>query len=195
MADKFNISWTENVRDRAISSALSLEPWRDYFKLRAKEMDMLFSMCDIKGANMILEIGCGNGFNACILSKISDKVVATDLLREDNVTHSQGMDTAKTMMGMIGVDNCLLLSCSGEGLPFRDKTFDIVFSMYTLEHIPDRNKMLADVKRVLSEDGAFVTVVPNFIERLYYLVLFLAVGRIEINSISLLFAQERLAQR
>lgn len=169
------MNYVDEMKDEANAKAKDLEPWSDYFELRAKEMENLLSFIDLKNCGDILEIGCGNGFNSCILSKFARCVTATDLSRQDLKTHSVGMSAAKELIARLGIDNCRILSCSGEALPFTDDSFDTVFSMYTLEHVPDCGKMVADVKRVLKKNGLFIIMVPNFMERIaYYPIIFYA---------------------
>jgi ubiquinone/menaquinone biosynthesis C-methylase UbiE len=41
-------------------------------------------------------------------------------------------------------------------LPFDDQIFDVVVANHMLYHVPDRKKALAEVKRVLKQDGRFL---------------------------------------
>lgn len=163
----------DEIKNEARIKAKDLEPWGNYFELRGKEMENLLSFIDLRNCGKLLEIGCGNGFNSCILSKFANSVIATDLYGQDLKSHSVGMNTAKELIARLAIKNCELVSCSGEELPFKDGVFDTVFSMYTLEHIPDRKKMIADVRRVLKKGGLFIVIVPNFMERIaYYPIIF-----------------------
>ena len=164
--------WLEEVHDRAEKSASRLEPWPNYFDLRATEVEALRPVLEKYVRGKTLEIGCGNGFNACLLSKLADEIVATDLFMRDNKTHSQGILDTEKMIEALGIRNCSILSCSGEDLPFRRGSFDTVFSMYTLEHVPDRPKMLRDMAGVLKKGGYAIVVVPNFVERIFYPLVF-----------------------
>jgi SAM-dependent methyltransferase len=40
-----------------------------------------------------------------------------------------------------------------QSLPYADKTFDAVIANYMLYHVPDRRKALAEIRRVLKDDG------------------------------------------
>ena len=57
--------------------------------------------------------------------------------------------------------NELNLLCDGECLPFKDNQFDIVYSSNVLEHIPDKNKALNEMKRVLDDNGTIIIMVPT----------------------------------
>lgn len=152
----------------AEEKAHDLAPWSDYYRLRAKEMEILFSLYDIGNEKRILEIGCGNGFLSAILSKNADEVVSADLERPDARTHSVGISKAMELFNRLGIKKCRAVSCSCEDLPFEDGAFDLVFCAYTLEHIPDRMKALKEVRRVLREGGRAIFIVPAFMERLLY---------------------------
>jgi len=159
---------------KACHDMRELEPWPNYFELRSKELEIFLSVSHIVPQGTMLEIGCGNAFNACILAQSADKVVATDLFRQSAETHSQGMRVAQECVKFLGVKNCILLSCAGEKLPFKNETFDMIFSMYTLEHVSDRGQMLLEAKRILKKGGILILIVPSFMERLFYPFVFYA---------------------
>ncbi len=50
--------------------------------------------------------------------------------------------------------------CDGHHLPFADASFDTVLSIEVLEHVPDPDRMLAEVRRVLRPGGALLVTVP-----------------------------------
>ncbi|ELY95770.1 methyltransferase [Natrialba hulunbeirensis JCM 10989] len=49
----------------------------------------------------------------------------------------------------------------GQRLPFADNTFDLVFSEYVFEHLPEPELALREINRVLEPGGAVVILVPN----------------------------------
>lgn len=49
-----------------------------------------------------------------------------------------------------------------ESLPFQDRTFDLVFSEYVLEHLSNPRPVFSEVARVLRDGGRFVSLAPNF---------------------------------
>jgi SAM-dependent methyltransferase len=54
-----------------------------------------------------------------------------------------------------------------EHIPFKDNSFDLVFSGYTLQYVNNKPLGLNEIKRVVKKGGSVVIVVPNFTERIY----------------------------
>src|SRR5262245_60287595 len=50
--------------------------------------------------------------------------------------------------------------CDGHHLPFADGTFDTVLSLEVFEHVPDPDRMLAEMHRVLRPGGKLLVTVP-----------------------------------
>jgi SAM-dependent methyltransferase len=115
----------------------------------------------------VLEIGCGNAAGSALLSDRARLVVATDLPKVDVATHSIGMTAPRRLLDWLGVENCRLAGASAEVLPFGDETFDLVFSLFVLEHVPNREAAVQEMHRVLRPGGYAVAFVPNYVERLY----------------------------
>ena len=49
----------------------------------------------------------------------------------------------------------------GDDLPFADQSFDTVLSFDVFEHIPDSDKHLREVRRVLKNGGQYLLQTPN----------------------------------
>jgi len=49
---------------------------------------------------------------------------------------------------------------NGETLPFENEAFDIVFSSEVLEHVPNLHKSLAEIKRVVKDNGLILMTLP-----------------------------------
>ena len=49
-------------------------------------------------------------------------------------------------------------NCKGEDLPFKDKSFDIINSVYLFHEVPSaiRSKIFSEISRVLKKDGIFI---------------------------------------
>ena len=62
---------------------------------------------------------------------------------------------------MKGVDHNVDL----QHLPFGDKTYDFVFASHVLEHIPDDQKAISEIRRILKPNGIAILPVPIYSEK------------------------------
>jgi ubiquinone/menaquinone biosynthesis C-methylase UbiE len=91
----------------------------------------------------LLDIGCGTGNNAAPLAAAGFRVALMD--------HSPGM------VGRAAVKLPFSPAVTGDGqsLPFRDAAFDCAIAVKVINHIPQRDRFLAEAMRVL-RDGPLV---------------------------------------
>jgi len=90
-----------------------------------------------------LDIGTGSGEIASNLAEIA-RVTSIDV--EDT-------RTCKTGYRFIRIND--------ETLPFPDRSFDVVISNHVIEHVVDAQKHLAEIARVLRDDGLVYLATPN----------------------------------
>jgi ubiquinone/menaquinone biosynthesis C-methylase UbiE len=96
----------------------------------------------------ILIIGCGSGLEVIIFREtFKCKTVGIEIDRSV-------FDPKFTYLGS-------LLVADAQALPFSNYSFDLVFSFHVLEHIPDYRKALAEMYRVLRNNGVAFVGVPN----------------------------------
>jgi SAM-dependent methyltransferase len=105
-------------------------------------------------------------------------VVVTDLLRERNTAQMKMLHFApepffreffsqrfgryeSADLSMQGVDHHVDL----QQLPFADETYDFVFASHVLEHIPDDEKAIAEIHRILKPNGIAILPVPIVAEK------------------------------
>ena len=50
------------------------------------------------------------------------------------------------------------VACGAEDLPFHDGAFDVVCSFNSLDHVDDLDRVIAEIIRVLAEDGTFLLI-------------------------------------
>ena len=55
-----------------------------------------------------------------------------------------------------------LLRADIRDLPFRDDSFDVIYTMGTIEHIPEYRHTITEIHRVLKSGGTAIIGVPNF---------------------------------
>jgi len=159
--------WSETI-ERVLSKSPDLETWSGHFRHRIEELKQVREFWPQRKIRNALEIGCGNGLAAIFFSNAAEKIIASDLPSIDHQAHSIGLESAKEFCTRMQVKNVEVLGCSAENIPLSDKTFDLVYGIYCLEHIPDRERALKEVRRVLIDDGEVLLTVPGFFWALFY---------------------------
>jgi SAM-dependent methyltransferase len=53
------------------------------------------------------------------------------------------------------------IKCSAESIPLPDRSCDVVFAMASFDHIPDADRALTEVRRLLRPGGSFLLVMNN----------------------------------
>ncbi len=108
-------------------------------------------------ARMLLDAGCGTGLSTRLLSEKGRRAVGVDLselfLKEGKKRH--------------GENGLLLAAADILALPFQDESFDLVSSYLVVEFLPDIEKGLEEMCRVLRRDGLLVIIAPNLLSPLW----------------------------
>ena len=97
----------------------------------------------------VLEIGCGRGTLVHRLRTQGLDVVGVE-------TSEARIEESRASYGALPIERV-----SGARLPFPDEQFDLVLSFDVLEHIPDTERHLLEVRRVLKPDGWYLLQTPN----------------------------------
>lgn len=110
-------------------------------------LDRIISIVTHAAPATTLDIGCGRGF---LLGQLADRGLAGltgmdvyDDVPTDRWTYARGDVTA--------------------GLPFDDATFECVVAGEIIEHVPNPDELLREVRRVLKPGGLFVLSTPNVV--------------------------------
>lgn len=107
---------------------------------------------DLVKVNSILEVGCYCGFTLSILRKSFPErmIVGCDL-------NAESLRYCKKNFDQKG-DEPVLIRCDGTHLPFRDNSFDMIFTSMCLQHIPPTiiSKLMGEIKRVTGRYMLFI---------------------------------------
>lgn len=104
----------------------------------------------IDAYSKVLDIGCGNGNTAIWLAQQTGcEVVGIDL---SGVRVNNAQEKAKNYPHL----NISFEKASATSLPYDDNSFTHVWSQATIYHIPQREKALQEIHRVLQEGGTFI---------------------------------------
>lgn len=107
-----------------------------------------------KNNESILDIGCGNARDIVQIIEAGAHITGVDI--------SEGMvNEAKQELQALGVNDVALMVGDATNLEFVDNTFDKVLCSEVIEHIPDADKALSEMWRVLKPGGILVLSTPN----------------------------------
>ena len=93
----------------------------------------------------LLEVGCGMGTDLLQFSRGGARCVGIDLT-------PRSIEITQHRFKLYGADGAFMIS-DGENLPFRDESFDVVYSNGVLHHTPDTEGAIREVHRVLRPGG------------------------------------------
>ncbi len=143
------INDSQNVKsqyenDEKLSTRISIH--EKYSTNKQGFSNWILDQFEIKEGFKILELGCGKGcmWENCVLPQ-GVKLYLTDL--------SEGMlETAKKNKYKADV---IFNKVDIEKIPYEDGSFDMVIANMMLHHVPNLEKALSEVKRVLKKHGKF----------------------------------------
>jgi len=111
--------------------------------------ELLDSFGKLEGKN-ILEVGCGKGRFTNAVSQ--------------RKAFCFGVDVSESLLKVARTkNNGTFLKASATNLPFEANTFDGVFAVEVVEHLPDLRAFLREAVRVLKQDGALVIIDRNIL--------------------------------
>jgi SAM-dependent methyltransferase len=119
-----------------------------------------FERLDLRDGHSLLDLGCGAGRHAFGAMRRGATVVALDAddaeLKDVKAVSGAMLDAGELPRGEGGVVNGDALA-----LPFPDGEFDRVIAAEVLEHIPDDERALHELMRVLRAGGRMAVTVPT----------------------------------
>jgi ubiquinone/menaquinone biosynthesis C-methylase UbiE len=122
------------------------------FRRKMQPPDKIISRSKIKEGMKVLEVGCGSGaFTTFVARAVGDKgeVFALDIQPEmlkqieNKLKQPENKD----------IKNIHLIEGDALNMPLKDNTFDLVYSITVFQELPDKNKALKEMKRVLKPNG------------------------------------------
>jgi ubiquinone/menaquinone biosynthesis C-methylase UbiE len=122
------------------------------YRRRIQPPEQLIERSGMKKGMQVLDLGCGSGaFTTFVARAVGEKGkvyaldIQTDMLKqlERKLSRPENKD----------IRNIKLIEGNAYELPFEDNSLDVVNMVTVLQEIPDRNKTLQEVKRVLKPEG------------------------------------------
>ena len=121
---------------------------KDYFRDELNNPAMFHLIGNVNGLSL-LDVGCGEGFNARLLVVKGAKVVGIDL-SEKLIASAISAEEGKPL----GIDYYVL--DSRDLSKFSSESFDLVTCFMALMDIENYDKTIGEIARVLKKDGRFI---------------------------------------
>ncbi len=110
-----------------------------------------FSLFPIHPGSVILDVGCGTGFDLYIAAQLTGpegRVYGVDLTEAMVLRARQNLKKA-------GIVNAEVQQVNSESLPFEKSTFDVVISNGVINLSPQKETLFREINRVLKPGGWF----------------------------------------
>ena len=114
----------------------------------AKLCSYLFQVFNLKKSMKMLEPGCGRGEFLSNFQKLGLDVVGVDISPE-----------AHNYKNNFDIKIC---DVERDALPFKNNTFDVIFSKSFIEHLYYPERYLKEAFRILKPGGILITLVPDW---------------------------------
>lgn len=124
-----------------------VETSEEEFEIRKSKIRQIIK---VESPKKLLDIGCGKGFIGKELVNYVDEYIGLDI----SLT---ALKIAKTHI----LDGHLIVG-NASNLPLKDQTVDAIVCSEVLEHIPEYEKSISEMSRVLKMGGLLVITTPNY---------------------------------
>ena len=101
---------------------------------------------NLPAVRSLLSVGCGPGV---FLREVAEKNPHIKVAGVD-MSHSRIRDAEQRLRGL---PNARVCTGNAQELPFEDNSFDLVFSRFLLEYLPDKQRAVQEMKRVCNRGG------------------------------------------
>lgn len=108
-----------------------------------------FDLAELKQGEIVLDLGSGSGMDVFIAADqvgVNGKIVGIDMTKDQ-------LDKAERLAKDNDIQNIELMDGIFEDLPFEENTFDVVVSNGSINLTPDKEKLFAEVYKVLKPGG------------------------------------------
>ena len=152
MNDRVREYWNTHIHDLAISAHPpgSAGFFADLDQYHFEKLHHLLDLIDFdewKGKD-VLDVGCGAGVEVVRFARAGARVTGVEIA-------ASAITLARQNLEQQGLGATLDVA-DGEHLPFRDRSFDLVFAHGVVQYTGDDRRMVAEIHRVLRPGGLAV---------------------------------------
>ena len=150
-----SLFYMPEYKDRNLLFDLFLRVFGYPIYIRRLEARSIFRMVGNIDGQMVLDLGCGDGFLSIPMSKRGANVVGVDI-------DGEKFELAKERLAKLDLPSePILVVADATSLPFKDEVFDATVSNCVIEHIPDDDAVFREVYRTIRQNKPFVATMPS----------------------------------
>eukprot|EP00210_Caulerpa_lentillifera_P009063 g8648.t2 len=123
---------------------------------RAAQLDLIeevLEWAEVDKATKLLDVGCGIGGSARHLARKYNCDAKGITLSPAQVQRARELTTAANLDDRVSFEVCDALN-----LPFQDNSFDLIWSLESGEHMPDKKEFVSEMVRVCKPGGSIILV-------------------------------------
>ena len=150
--------WEQGSPMSFIGENFSYEGKRKFRYSLQDYMHSTFKFDNFAG-KLVLDLGCGAGIDSAEFARNGASVISTDFARTATQSTQSLLKEANLPARVVQADVT--------SLPFENDTFDCVYSFGVLHHIPDVDKAVSEINRVLKPGGQIMAMLYNKDSLLY----------------------------
>jgi ubiquinone/menaquinone biosynthesis C-methylase UbiE len=124
------------------------------YRRRIQPPAQMIERSGVKKGMRVLDLGCGSGaFTPFVARAVGEKgkVYALDIQADMLKQLERKLSKPENK----NIKNIKLIEGNAYELPFEDGSLDLIYMVTVLQEIPDRNRALQEVRRVLKSGGLF----------------------------------------
>ena len=122
------------------------------YRRRIQRPEKIIERSGIKEGMDVLEIGCGSGaFTTFVARAVGNKSKVSALDIQQNMLDQ--LQRKLERPGNADIKNIEPIRASAYELPFKKDSLDLVYMVSVFQEIPDKNRTLREIKRVLKPGG------------------------------------------
>jgi len=163
MKIKKSLGITKNLRDfyeKDANRVQHFEMYKQPLDYRRAELILKMVSSIARRGDLVLDVGCGDGYYLYHLHKMGYQSVGLDLSRK------------RVLRARERVKSSLIVGDAAK-LPFKPEVFDVIICLEVLEHLPKPKKAVEEIHQILKCDKYAIFSVPSTSNIAYFLKKFL----------------------
>ena len=148
--DEIKYYFDKQAKNR--DASFEINPILEYEQRQRQKI--VLDLLAIRPGEEVLDLGCGDGRDMAVFERQGARCTGVDFSEE---MIREGVKRLRKA----GVSKARLIVGNAKNIPFKDEFFDKVSCSEVLEHIPDWEKAVREISRVVKRGGLVVITTPN----------------------------------